>query len=200
MNETSPNKEERKGKEEGPKSRILLPVLGPGPRNGIPHFCSQTHWSHPPGRKAEKSLSLAAICSAKTQESWQNRRMDAICQLAVFALVISLSPPWLSRRDSTIFHLKLNKTWVWISKQACSCFALGTFNPCIVVLYPFVSTPSPLLTYIHISWSWHIFFLLCLCLVTQLCLTLCDSMDCSTPGFSVHGIPQASCHALLQVS
>ena len=28
-------------------------------------------------------------------------------------------------------------------------------------------------------------------LVTQLCLTLCDSMDCSPPGSSVHGILQA---------
>ena len=27
--------------------------------------------------------------------------------------------------------------------------------------------------------------------VTQLCLTLCDPMDCSPPGFSVHGIFQA---------
>ena len=27
--------------------------------------------------------------------------------------------------------------------------------------------------------------------VTQLCLTLCDPMDCSLPGSSVHGIPQA---------
>ena len=27
--------------------------------------------------------------------------------------------------------------------------------------------------------------------VTQLCLTLCDPMDCSLPGFSVHGIFQA---------
>ena len=27
-------------------------------------------------------------------------------------------------------------------------------------------------------------------LVTQLCLTLCDSMDCSPPGLSVHGISQ----------
>ena len=26
----------------------------------------------------------------------------------------------------------------------------------------------------------------------QLCLTLCDPMDCSPPGFSVHGILQAS--------
>ena len=37
--------------------------------------------------------------------------------------------------------------------------------------------------------------------VTQLCLTLCDSMDCSLPGSSVHGILQArtlGCHALLQ--
>ena len=30
-----------------------------------------------------------------------------------------------------------------------------------------------------------------LCLVTQLCLTFCDSMDCSPPGSSVHGILQA---------
>ena len=28
-------------------------------------------------------------------------------------------------------------------------------------------------------------------LVTQSCLTLCDSMDCSPPGSSVHGILQA---------
>ena len=30
-----------------------------------------------------------------------------------------------------------------------------------------------------------------LCLVTQSCLTLCDPMDCSPPGSSVHGILQA---------
>ena len=30
-----------------------------------------------------------------------------------------------------------------------------------------------------------------LCLVTQSCLTLCDPMDCSLPGSSVHGIFQA---------
>ena len=28
-------------------------------------------------------------------------------------------------------------------------------------------------------------------LVTRLCSTLCDPMDCSPPGFSVHGILQA---------
>ena len=29
------------------------------------------------------------------------------------------------------------------------------------------------------------------CLVTKLCLTLCDLMDCSLPGSSVHGVSQA---------
>ena len=31
----------------------------------------------------------------------------------------------------------------------------------------------------------------CCCSVTELCPTLCDPMDCSSPGFSVHGISQA---------
>ena len=30
-----------------------------------------------------------------------------------------------------------------------------------------------------------------LCLVAQLSLTLCDPMDCTLPGSSVHGISQA---------
>ena len=32
---------------------------------------------------------------------------------------------------------------------------------------------------------------MCVCLVTQLCLTLCDPMDYTPPGSSVHGILQA---------
>ena len=42
---------------------------------------------------------------------------------------------------------------------------------------------------------------LCLCLVAQSCPTLCDPMDCSPPGSSVHGDSQGKntgvgCHAL----
>ena len=49
------------------------------------------------------------------------------------------------------------------------------------VLWPLLSFPN-FLTY------W-----VCVCvLVALLCLTLCDSMDCSLPGSSVHGIVQAS--------
>ena len=36
--------------------------------------------------------------------------------------------------------------------------------------------------------------------VTQLCLTLCDCMDCSPPGSSVHGILQARILAWVAVS
>ena len=32
---------------------------------------------------------------------------------------------------------------------------------------------------------------LCVVLVAQSCLTLCNPMDCSPPGFSIHGILQA---------
>ena len=32
--------------------------------------------------------------------------------------------------------------------------------------------------------------LCCCCLAVQLCPTLCHPMDCSPPGFSVHGISQ----------
>ena len=44
---------------------------------------------------------------------------------------------------------------------------------------------------------------LLLCLVTQLCLTLCDPVDYSPPGSSVHGDSSGKktgvgCHALLQ--
>ena len=37
-------------------------------------------------------------------------------------------------------------------------------------------------------------------LIAQLCSTLCNPMDCSQPGLSVHGILQArvGCHFLLQ--
>ena len=46
------------------------------------------------------------------------------------------------------------------------------------------------------------FFSLCVCLVVQLRLTLCNPMDCSTPGSSVHGNSPGKtgvdCHALLQ--
>ena len=40
----------------------------------------------------------------------------------------------------------------------------------------------------------------CFCSVAQLCLTLCDPMDCSLPGSSVHGISQARIPEWLAIS
>ena len=42
-----------------------------------------------------------------------------------------------------------------------------------------------------------------MCMHAQSCLSLCDTMDCSPPGSSAHGTPQArstgvGCHFLLQ--
>ena len=43
----------------------------------------------------------------------------------------------------------------------------------------------------YFSWLPSFLFFLLLCLCAQSCPTLCDTMDCSPPGFSVHGILQA---------
>ena len=44
-----------------------------------------------------------------------------------------------------------------------------------------------------IVWGFYIIqiFLLLCCLVTKMCLTLCDPMECSLPGSSPHGFSQA---------
>ena len=49
----------------------------------------------------------------------------------------------------------------------------------------------------------HIHWFVCVCLVTQICLTLCDPTDCSPPSSSVHGRSpgkntEVGCFPLLQ--
>ena len=51
------------------------------------------------------------------------------------------------------------------------------------------SSPRDLPSTIRLMWGEEC---CCCSLVTQLCLTLCDPMDCTPPGSSVHGIVQAS--------
>ena len=51
--------------------------------------------------------------------------------------------------------------------------------------------------------NWLKVYCAALCLVAQLCLTLCDPMDCSLPGSSIHGDSPAKntgegCHTLLR--
>ena len=55
-----------------------------------------------------------------------------------------------------------------------------------------------------ILWSsfLHVCVCVCVCVHAQPCLTLCDPMDCSPPGFSVHGFLSqgywSGCHFLLR--
>ena len=83
-----------------------------------------------------------------------------------------LAPPYL---DLGAIPLKTDETWVWIT------FHRRRQN----------DHPSPL----PMVWGWGGGSgqreRLCVCSVTHSCLTLCDPMDCSSPGFSVLGISQA---------
>ena len=48
-----------------------------------------------------------------------------------------------------------------------------------------------ILIFIFHNWLFASCFVGCCCLVTKSCLTLCDPIDCSPPGSTVHGIFQA---------
>ena len=85
-----------------------------------------------------------------------------------------------------VFSLVLQETSKHSSKVSVAC--------CISI-----SDRAPVASHPHLHlvlsvfWIWA--FLIgascILCLVAQSCPTLCDPMDCSPPGFSVHGISQA---------
>ena len=74
---------------------------------------------------------------------------------------------------------------------------IPTSPPAFVVLLKSVSR------YFRKVWAFSFPWCAVLCLVTQLCPTLCNPMDCSPPGSSIHGDSpgknsRVGCHALLQ--
>ena len=54
--------------------------------------------------------------------------------------------------------------------------------------------PSGVRPWAVVTWSW------LFVLVAQSCLTLCDPLDCSPPGSSVHGISQARLQEWVDIS
>ena len=64
------------------------------------------------------------------------------------------------------------------SAQICGMFLGNIHIPCLARLCLFFRTLEGIL-------------ICCCCLVTKSCLTLCHPMNCSPPGFSVHGTSQA---------
>ena len=66
-------------------------------------------------------------------------------------------------------------------------------SPCIYV-NTHTNTHTNIYTHTHICIHVcvYIYIFCCCCLVTKMCSTLCNPMDCSLPGSSVYGISQAS--------
>ena len=76
----------------------------------------------------------------------------------------------------------------------------SSYKKCYITFSIFRITNQALLTLLKYlqfcSWYCIVYqanltVIICCCSVTQSCLTICDSMDCSSPGSSVHGILQA---------
>ena len=74
--------------------------------------------------------------------------------------------------------------WWWPTDScsaACGILPDQVLNPCLVDSLPLSHQGSPVYTFLkYVKLK-----------VTQSCLTLCDPVDCSPPGSSVHGILQA---------
>ena len=66
-----------------------------------------------------------------------------------------------------------------LKEKHSNCFSLDTFS----IVYSQYCMLPPCLLNLYAEYS--------ILLVAQSCLTLCNPMDCSTPGSSVHGILQA---------
>ena len=89
-----------------------------------------------------------------------------------FLLEVSMFNPHLSSGD--LYECNMYKvSWSSSAQEMCFFFPTYFFN------YSFTSV-----------WTRAYLFYVCV-LVPQPCLTLCDLMDCSPPGSSVHGISQA---------
>ena len=102
------------------------------------------------------------------------------------------SPGWRGVRFA--FHLGVDpwqtcwwargSVWVGLLKFFYLCVCLFYFN----IFYIFISTYIFNYIYIYI----YMYTCVCVCvLVAQSCSVLCDPIDCSPPGSSVHGMLQA---------
>ena len=120
----------------------------------------------------------------------------AICMTALYHGASSLTFFWLLKEQT--YH----------TAQRVAEWTFSIINPLVFSLNQAHNPlPSTILTGIPFSWIINTLkssaFVSLLCLIAQLCLTLCDPMDCSLPGSSVHEDSPGKntgvgCHALLQ--
>ena len=121
---------------------------------------------------------------------------------------VQCSPPPKSncKKESTAQNMRV-ETWRWVGRSP-NLWGLGNSGHLLIqgyleqtLLYK-AGRITPLgLVDGNLLWSWGVetilliflvFVCVCVCVCVrahaQLCLTLCDPMDCSPPGSSIHGI------------
>ena len=128
--------------------------------------------------------------------SWRTNFFSSLSTFKFYILIIELNSPicllvveiqgkW-NRMALYIFFLVTFKVDLWYSKNIFKWTSHLCFPACLVffLFHPFLFIP---LYFLLLFGTSHLQSLL----VTQSCLTLCDHMDCSPPGFSIHAIVQA---------
>ena len=150
------------------------------------------------------------LCSSWAQSSGHPGLLSALCELLFypFELLVTLpetlflpvkpyhpSRPWL--KSLTLWSPSLLSAKIQSSSFLNSVLHLcwGVYynlSHCLVSLKPGVPCDS-LFHSKNIVWKTPWYYCICkyLVLVAKSCLTLCDPMDCSPSGFSVHGMSRA---------
>ena len=149
-----------------------LPCLSPTPR-----ACSNCQWCHP-----TISSSVVPFSSwVNLSQHWGQNRI-----LHWSSPIGSPPPPPMSYGVHLIFwSYSFTKHSMNHRSMASSvgCFAIFFFPPYLLTLDTFLIHAS------NLDSSWLLLYAslsLVFSSVTQLCSTLCNLMDCSTPGYSVH--------------
>ena len=114
----------------------------------------------------------------KSKQAWNFSSVPTISTLTVsFSLFLldqlPISKPYSYNTIKIFSRLQLFVTPMIASNFL---FQVNSFNVCI--------SKADCFSYSHSKVA-------CVCICAQLCLTLCDSMNCSPSGASVHGISQA---------
>ena len=106
--------------------------------------------------------------------AWRIPGMDGVAQSRTWLKWLSSSSN-ISNRVSFYLFRKLKGKPLFVRKK---------YNSFIHV-YKYVFIPWIYILLRHIDYILHHIVICCFCSITQSCLTLCNSMDCSMPGFPV---------------
>ena len=124
------------------------------------------------------ALSAFTLCTAITTRHLQN---------------IFIFPHWISTSIKHQFPTLLPSNfwhflslWIWLFYM----FHISGILQHLTFCHWFISPSRTFSEFIYDEACVLMLCLFCCCSVTQSCLTLCNPMDCSTPGFSVrHHLP-----------